>query len=61
LAFAALWVYLESSVVSVCAQSQHLLELGRRVVLERWPEGNETMEFRLVLRGQLPPDRRGTT
>jgi hypothetical protein len=30
------------------------------VTLEKWPEGGEIMEFRLVLRGHLPPDKRGT-
>jgi hypothetical protein len=35
-------------------------QLPGRVILEKWPEGGETMEFRLVLRGHLPPDKRGT-
>lgn len=30
-----------------------------RIVLEPWPEQGEDMKFRLVLRGALPPDKRG--
>ena len=43
-----------------CAESQLGFGFSRLVLLERWPEGNETMEFRLILRGELPPDKRGT-
>jgi len=28
--------------------------------MEQWPSEGETMHFRLVLRGSLPPDKRGT-
>jgi hypothetical protein len=36
-------------------------EKTKRVVLERWPDGDgDDVNFRLVLRGQLPPNRRGT-
>jgi len=32
-----------------------------KIILERWPEGDgEEMEFRLVYRGPVPPDKRGT-
>jgi hypothetical protein len=32
-----------------------------RVVLEPWPDGlGDSVKFRLVLRGHLPPDKRGT-
>ena len=35
--------------------------IHERVFLERWPEkGGRFMEFRLVLRGALPPHKRGT-
>jgi hypothetical protein len=34
---------------------------SKRFLLERWPEGNGSeMEFRLVVRGAVPPEKRGT-
>jgi hypothetical protein len=32
----------------------------KRVQLEEWPSNGEEMQFRLMLRGSLPPDKRGT-
>ena len=37
-------------------------EESQRFFLERWPSGEgDELKFRLVLRGQLPPDKRGNT
>lgn len=33
---------------------------GERIVLERWPDGGESMKFHLVVRGSLPSNKRGT-